>query len=95
MERLKNSLAEVIKAKDKLFLWVGVIENKKARKYKYELYWFSEEDYHEEDSIEDHYFNANSMLCETLKEAYAYGFEAVKDAVKLGGTIKIIDLTDE
>ena len=75
---------------------VGVKHNDKAKVYKYEVYWFNtQEDFDSDFDVEDQEFN--SRFCEDKKEAYAYGFEAIKNSQVEHPEIKvkIFDLKDE
>tara|TARA_R110000803_G_scaffold201078_2_gene265753 strand:+ start:403 stop:696 length:294 start_codon:yes stop_codon:yes gene_type:complete len=95
MENLKKALVEAIgyiKLTD--YLWVGVIKNEKARKYKYQVFWFYGDDHYDyEDSSKDQLKHAESRMCETVKEAYAYGFDAIKNTQEKNPAVRI-SITD-
>ena len=101
MEILKESLRDTIKKNyysNKEFIWIGSIEHKRARKYKYEIFWLKTEDLWMQDKCIDfedkHFDNCETRICETIKEAYAYGFNEIKDSLKEepNSSINIIDL---
>ena len=76
------------------YIWVGVMECKTARKYKFEVYWFyGAENYDYEDEIEDQINHADTRMCKTLKEAYAHGFDAIRKTLQDDSTVTI-SITD-
>jgi hypothetical protein len=106
MEILKKSLRNTVRenvGSDKEFIWIGVIEHKRAKKYKYEIFWLKTEDlWMEEEGVDlahisfgfNHFDNCETRICETIKEAYAYGFNEIKESLEEDPNcvIKIIDL---
>lgn len=78
------------------FFWIGIIPDPKARKYKFEVLWFNGlEHYDNEEDVENQISNAESRMCEDLKQAYAYGFDALRKALKEEPELRvsITDLT--
>ena len=65
------------------FIWIGIVKNLQARKYKYELYYFDScEHLVEEDDILSQFENSNSRICQSQKEAFAYGYYFIKKALE-------------
>lgn len=98
MERLIAGLTEAINyvTINQEYLWVGVIECKTAKKYKFEVFWFyGNENYDHEETIEDQISHAETRMCTDLKQAYAYGFDAIKKRLEAYPLtrISITDLT--
>lgn len=91
-KRLKIGLTKTITdCEQNNYLWLGVMECKTARKYKYEVYWFNRADhYWHEDDLEEQYQHADSRMCTSLAEAYAYGFDAIRDYLQEDSSIQII-----
>lgn len=82
---------------DDNYLWVGVVLNEKARKYRYEVFWFyGAEDYKIEENLKDQILQAENRMCESLKKAYAYGFDAIREILELNPMtrVRITDLTE-
>ena len=83
------------------FVWIGIIENKKARKYKYEMYWLNSAD-SLNDLLEDNegltvnLYDCESRMCLSLKQAYANGYMQIRNALEKDSTTNICftDLTE-
>jgi hypothetical protein len=95
MTEINNILiSEMQKKREFHFLLIILKHNKKATLYKNELYWFNTgEDYvHEFAASEQEY---SSRFCKDKREAYAYGFDIIKNAqMKCPNiSIKIIELS--
>lgn len=78
-------------------LFVGIHSNPKARKYIYTLlYYNSVHDFCFETPRNEQIEEANTRMCETHSEVYAYAFEAIKDTLNVNPDthIVIVDLTD-
>lgn len=95
MEELIKGLTEAIGYfKETDYLWVGIIEHKKAKKYKFEALWFyGDENYDFEEGIETQIKNSESRMCENLPQAYSYAFEAIKTTLSKDSTV-VITITD-
>jgi hypothetical protein len=71
-------------------LFIAIIENPNARRWKFEVYWFNNhEDMVEGLSYEDQLFECNNRYCETLTQAAAYAYDAITEAVKLSPSINL------
>lgn len=85
---LEQSLKELIDTTDlnnKSFVWIGIAVNEKARKYKYEVYWFNSEEHlgdynlHKFDIDSDSIIHScDSKICESIRQAYSNAFYQVK-----------------
>lgn len=83
------------------FVWIGIIENKKAKKYKYEMYWLNSVDNLEEllednEGFDVNIFDCESRMCLSLKQAYAEGYIQIRNALEKDYTTNILftDLTE-
>ena len=86
---MENRLSELLEAeikKEDAALIVVLRSNPKATIYSNEVYWFNTMEDFVSDMDEQEF---NSRFCESEKEAYAYGFEAVKKAVNEYPKIRI------
>lgn len=93
VNELEESLRKVYFERTK-YLWMGIAENKKARKYTHEIYWFnSEEDIFDNNKVE--LFECTSRFRTSRKEAYAYAFLELSDILKEFPGLEVIikDLT--
>ena len=83
--KLEHSLHNIVGDIDFVnrdYIWIGIIENKKARKYKYEVYWFNSDEHYEE------YVNivgskkvidsSDSRMCIDIRQAYSNCFFQIK-----------------
>lgn len=101
--RLSEALDQVIRENVTVsgteFVWVGIIENKKARKYKYEMYWLNSvdslDDLLEEGELTVDINECESRMCESLKQAYSNGYLQIRNGLEESSTtnIHITDLT--
>lgn len=81
MERITTKFMEAFN-QSKETLFVAIIDNPHARKWKYEVYWFNNhEDKIENLSAHDHVDECHNRYCETNTQAAAYAFDAIKEAV--------------
>jgi hypothetical protein len=94
MTEADNILTSEIQKKEFPFLLIVLKRNDKAILYTNEMYFFNtEEDYvYDFTASEQEY---NSKFCKDKREAYAYGFDAIKNAqMKCPNiSIKIIELS--
>lgn len=94
-EALKNTILYYNNRES--YMWIGVCENKKSRKYKFEVRWFfGAEHYDHEDTLNNQIEHAETRMCESLKEAYAYGFDEIREVLQENEMtrIRITDLTE-
>lgn len=83
--KLENSLYNIIGDIDLVnrdYIWIGIIENKKARKYKYEAYWFNSDE-HLREYLNISYYekvidSSDSKMCENIRQAYSNCFYHIK-----------------
>lgn len=78
-------------------LFIGIKTNPKAKLNKFEIYWFhSKDDFDLELTPYEQFSEAHSRFCGSLKEAYAYGFQQIKEYKESNPSIRvdIVDLTD-
>ena len=76
------------------YLWVGIVECKTAKKYKYEVLWFYGADHYDfEEPVDNQIENAETRMCKDLKEAYAYGFDAIRKTLIEDPKIEVV-ITD-
>lgn len=97
MNKLKSKFKAVVGAPVET-LFVAVYPNPNANQYVYTTLWYNSlHDFCVEVEMDEQFEEANTQLCESHAEAYAYAFEAIKDALLENPNIKIIiiDLTDE
>ena len=81
MERMTTEFVEAFK-QSKETIFVAIIDNPHARRWKYEVYWFN----NYEDKIDnvpaiDHVDECHNRYCENHTQAAAYAFDAIKEAV--------------
>tara|TARA_R110000822_G_scaffold175101_2_gene314805 strand:+ start:286 stop:561 length:276 start_codon:yes stop_codon:yes gene_type:complete len=87
MKKLQEALLVEINKGDTALI-VCVKHNKKATIYKYEVYWFNtNSDYDELSNSNEQEFN--TRLCDTITEAYAYGFDAIQESYREYPNIRI------
>ena len=77
------------------FIWIGVLENVKARKYKYEMYWFVSSEATDEDHDENIIDNCESRICVNIKQTYSNCYLQIRNALEEDQNTKvyITDLT--